>query len=469
MLRQPARLRRFLLGISQIDLTTPFRCVYRTLFRCERDGQVSLIRFKQPWFLLPCLAALIWYFFSATPATAVAATTLNGLLILSYIWARHIACHTSARRKLKYSAFQVYDELEEEILLENTGLLPILWAHFRDQSTLPGHDITSVRASTANNSITWSAKTICTRRGVFQLGPLLVSMGDPFNLFGVEQTYPHTEEVIVYPPLAQLPSDVLPQTTALGDQRKLRQALPAETINAFTTRPYIPGDPLRRLHWPRTAREGEPYVKIFEPESSGNIWLVPDFDAAVQLGEGDESTSEVLATLLAAISNRLLREHLAVGLFAWTDVQRIVLPRRGQPHHWNLLRGIAPLQPVTSRPLPLVVQAALGLTSARDLLIVVTPSLNIQWAQCPAQRSLMAILLDPAPFSGPAGAAQSALQLRARGIPTRILHRDEIKPIRAAYGPLSRWEFKVLSTGRVVVQQAPQQTPGMRPGARRSS
>ena len=451
------RLRQVLEKTSLSSLSRLIQNFCHGLFHFDQNGETTTIRFDHPWLFLPCIAGILWYAFAPSPATAAVTATLNTLVFLSYLWTRHIARHTRASRKLRTCVFQVGDELEEEILLENTGFLPILWAHFRDQSSLPGHDITSVRSSTANASITWTANTVCTRRGVFHLGPLQVDMSDPFGIFSVHQTYPQSEEVIVYPPLARMPENILPQTVTRGDQRKLRQAMPAETINAFTTRPYLPGDPLRRMHWPRTAHQSEPYVKIFEPESSASVWLVPDFNAAVQAGEGAESTSEMLAILLASISNRLLREHQAVGLFAWTDQQHILLPRRGQVHHWNILKAIAPLQPETRRPFAQVVNAILQFASARDMLILITPSLQTEWALSIPQRSLIALLLDPEPFGGASGVSQTAMQLRERAIPTRILQRDEIQPICAAYGPLSRWEFKVLSTGRVVVQHSPQQ------------
>lgn len=436
---------------------------WKELTRFELNGNISIIKLNYPWILLACLGSFIWYIFSHSPSTAALTTVLNGLFISSYIWVRHIASHSNAERKLKYTAFQVHDELEEVITLHNSGFLPVIWAEFHDRSTLPDHDITSVRASTANNSIQWTAKTICKQRGVFNLGPLQISMRDPIGLFSIEQTCSQIEEIIIYPQLANLPENILPDTTSIGDQRKLRQALPAETINAFTTRPYIPGDPLRRLHWPRTARENEPYVKIFEPESSGNIWLIPDFNALAQVGHGAESSSEYMATLLASLSNRLLRENMAVGLFSWTDNQTIVIPRPGRPHHWNLLKAIAPLQADQERPFTEVIRTALTLTSARDLIIAITPALDTRWANLPLQRNLMAILLDPEPFSGKPGISKTAYHLRAKGIPTRILLRDEIQPIQAAYGPLSRWEFLVLSSGKVIVQQRPHQTPLQQP------
>jgi len=163
---------------------------------------------------------------------------------------------------------------------------------------------------------------------------------------------------------------------------------------------------------------------------------------------------------------RLLREHMAVGMFAWTDRQSIVLPRRGKPHHWILLKAIAPLQPTDNRSLAQVVRTALTLTSARDLLIIVTPSLNTDWANLQSPRNLMTLLLDPQSFSGESGANKAAQHLQARNIPTRILQRDEIQPLQGAYGPLNRWEFVVLGTGRVIVRQKPHRMPlsqGLKP------
>ena len=437
----------------------PLRLRWKALFEFEKEGAISVIRLNTPWLVVVCLGLLIWYCFTFNPATAAIAAVVNGLLLINYLWARHIARHTSAQRKLKYSAFQVHDELEEEITLINTGLLPILWAQFQDNSTLPGHNITSVRASLANSSITWIAKTICKQRGVFTLGPLTILMSDPIGIFTIEQRILHTEEVVIYPQLARLPENILPQTRSVGDRSKLHQALPAETINAFSTREYVPGDPLRRLHWPRTARENKPFVKIFEPEASGNIWLIPDYDAAVQVGQGIDSSGEVMATLLASLSLRLLREHMSVGMFASTDRQTIVLPRGGRPHHWNLLKAIAPLQPTDNRPFAQVVRTALPLTSARDLIIIITPSLNTDWANLQSQRNLMTLLLDPQSFSGDSGATKAAQHLQARNIPTRIIQREEIQPLQGAYGPLNRWEFVVLGTGRVIVRQMPHRTP----------
>ena len=70
-----------------------------------------------------------------------------------------------------------------------------------------------------------------------------------------------------------------------GEERPLHQPLRAETQDAFTARPYQPGDPLRHIHWPITARHDAPYVKVFEPEDASTVWLLADLDAAAHRPE----------------------------------------------------------------------------------------------------------------------------------------------------------------------------------------
>ena len=448
------------------------RCTQRLsrLWSFTRENCVITIRVNQK--LLPFLfvLSLIWYITSPTAVPASLFVGLGSFLGLSFLWARIMALSVSAKRTLQYAAFQVGDELGEIISLENNSLLPVLWAEFRDQSDIPGYQVTGVRGSSASSSIQWRAHTICSQRGVFMLGPWQLKLGDPFGIFEVNQTYTQSHEILVYPPLAEIPTHLLPHNAAFGDNRPLRQPLAAETITATTTRPYQPGDPLRHIHWRTTARRDENYVKVFEPEALSNIWLIPDFDASVHIGEGDESTVETMVILLAALSDLLLNEHLIVGMYAHTQAPHIVSPRRGKAHVWSLLRAIAPLQPA-QHDLTKTLAEVQSLASERDMFIVITPSLNTDWARkiryFQQLTKVNALLLDPLSFGG-RGDARSILPLLAEmGIPARVVRRGDIRPIQASYGALRRWEFKTLSTGSVILRQTPREVlQGPRPEAR---
>lgn len=447
----------------------------RRLWRFEYPGGETIIELRHPLALIAFGIGLVWYIFSPIPEVVMGVGAMGGLALISYLWARSMALNVTAHRKLRYSAYQVGDELEETIAVTNCSSLPVLWAEFIDRSNIPGYTVSSVRAVDLRGSLQWRAHTVCQQRGVYALGPWELLIGEPFNLFQVRMRHFERKEIMVYPPLAPLPSFLLPHSSAVGSHRPLRQPLPAETINAAATRPLVPGDELRRVHWPTTARKLEPFVKVFEPEASSTVWLAPDFDAAVQVGAGPKSTVEVTIILVASLASQLLQERLAVGLFTLAEHPVTLLPQPNKAHLWSVLRTLAPLQAVSGRPFAETLSQAHSLVSPQDLLIAITPSQDPEWARSLSltftqgragayRRRAQALLLDPASFLPPGVAAPGRqksgrllAELAALGISASIIRCEDVRPVLGAHGALRRWEFTTLGTGRVIVRQAPRE------------
>lgn len=417
----------------------------------------------QSWLPFPFfLAVLLWYLAAPSPVSMMSAVTLGGLILASFLWARQAALHVRGRRKLRFAAMQVGDELEEQITLWNRSPLPVLWAEFIDRSSIPGYTVSSARAAGPYSQVEWRAHTVCTRRGVYNLGPWELRTGEPFGLFLVRQVNLQFQEILVYPPLAELPNHLLAHLGAMGRHRPLNQPLRAETIVSNTVRAYVPGDPLRHIHWPTTARRVDPFVKVFAPEAASNIWLVPDFDLNGHVGEGDLSSVEVMVTVVASLAAALLQQNLSVGLLASSDVEKIVLPRQGYSHLWSILRALVPLQAAPDHSLAGVLRRAKTLLGANDLLALVTPSLSPEWV-APLRRDSRSrggsrsevVLLDPRSFGGDAPADDFLRFLLDQGLTAHLLRRDDVRMISGSYGEISRWEFAVLGTGRVITRKSP--------------
>lgn len=439
----------------------------RIVWRSESETLRTTIEIQQWMPFAAFLVALVWYIASPSGVVLMAAVTLGGLVIFAYLWARAMARGVRGQRKLRFAAMQVGDELEEQISLDNKTALPVLWAEYVDRSNIPGYTVSSARAADANSLIEWRAHTICTRRGVFNLGPWEMRIGEPFGILLVRQTYLQHQEILVYPPLAVMPERILPHRGAMGDHRPLNQPLRAETISSTSVRPYSPGDPLRHIHWRTTARHVDPYVKQFSPEAASNVWLVPDFDARVHLGAGDESSLETMVTAAASLAAELLQQNLAVGMVASANQESVVLPRQGPSHLWAILQALSPLELSPEVTLEKTLAHSSGLISGNDLFIVITPSLQAAWVGALRRLSRSrgsagrgeVVLLDAASFGAPAGAGPSADQflslLLEQGIVASVLRRDDIRVISGTYGEISRWEFSVSGTGRAVAKRAP--------------
>jgi uncharacterized protein (DUF58 family) len=457
------------------------------LWYFEEYHSKTRIYLVQPIILLVFVLVFAWYILFPTNVAVVGSVGLGGILVVSFLWARMMATQVECNRKLRYTAFQVGDELEEQIRMKNSSDLPVLWAEFIDHSRIPGYTVTSVQAAGIKLTQEWRAETICQKRGVFTLGPWEVIIGEPFGIFKVKKQYMDQSEIIVYPPLATLPTGILPKSKAVGTQNPLNQPIRAETIISNTTRPYATGDSLRRIHWRTSAHHQGLFVKVFEPEAASSVWIVPDFDAAVHVGEGVDSSLEMMVILVASLASDLLKSRLGVGLFLNsalpgdpTSMPRTILPRYGPAHIWTILRALAPVEAASDRPFSQTLTLAHNLLANQDMLIAVTPSSSKSWGK--TLKGLIrnrlssqhipsfarAIFLDPASFIvhaqeqaslprpiSESNADEISSYLAALGISCSVIRKQDIKPTAGVHGKIRRWEFKTLGTGRVVVRQAP--------------
>ena len=433
------------------------------------DGK-AVIEIRQPLLVWLLIGLFLLYIFVPKAMVVICLVTLLGICICSYFWVRYQVMHIHAQRKLLFAAVQVGDELEENIQITNNGILPVLWIAIEDNSDFPAYSIRSVRAVDAQSKTTWRYHLTCKQRGIFSLGPWHWISSDPFGIFYLRRSHIHTQQMVVYPPLALLPDSLLPIGRQVGELRPLNQPLAAETILATHTRPFQPGDPLRRVHWRTTAHHGSPYIKIFDPEAASRVWLIPDLDAKVHsnhskdLDEWQDSSEENMILLLSALASQLLQDHRAVGLFAGSESDRIVLPQRGPAHFWTILAALTPLHATQTQTFAWTLQQAASLISVQDLIIAVTPSLEINWMITLAHlthgyggNSAWSFLLDPKSF-GMTGEVQMAQESAlAMGITARIVRRGDILMQSGGMGALRRWEFKTLGTGKVVVRNAPRQ------------
>jgi uncharacterized protein (DUF58 family) len=436
-------------------LTPPWRVV--RFHRTECEASVVL---RAPLVPLALAGFLLAAAVRPTPFALTGAAFSASVLLLTLAWSVTMAVRTTTRRILRFTAVQVGDHLEELLQLENRSPLPVIYAEVIDHSGMPGYAAHGIRVVDPRRTQAWRLHTTCTRRGVYPLGRWEVRFGDPLGVFEARQVYRHDQEVTVCPPLALLPTRRFSLRRTLGDRLTLRQPLPSNTTIAMSTRPYATGDPASRIHWRTSARHDEIFVRQFDPEASSVVWLILDLDQTVHVGEGDSSSLESMIIAGATLASQLLMDHQAVGLLCGGDASGIVSPRPGPEHLWTILRALATAAP-SQTPLGSRLAQAAAVTTARDSAVILTPSLDPSWLEqatalgARTHGGAAAWLLDPASFGGRGEAAAMAWLLNERGIPADVLRQADIQPIWGAFGPLRRWEFRTLATGRVVPSRTP--------------
>lgn len=434
------------------------------------------IRATQPWALAPgpllLLLALAapyrWLFFLAYAYLM--------LSVAVYWWTRHIGPRLRLHRSLRSEWAQVGDSLEEEWELANESRLPALWVEIDDASTVPGYTGRRVASAEGRERRRWTTSAVCTRRGVYTLGPLQARTADPLGIFNYEWREGGARQIVVYPPLARLAGVELPWGRRGGAARAdLLQQHATPSVGGL--REYVPGDMPSHIHWPTVARTNRLMVKEFDQERAGALWIALDLWTAAY-APGAPATSEPehsalqssalppapaiqpwdtpleLAVVLAAsLAAQALSDGRMVGLLADDGRRRMLQPGRGPRQLWRILEELVDAQAAGALPLGEVIRqgrASRAVQNDGAALAVVTPALDGAWLPALAewQRGRPGAVM--ALFIAPATTTTSAIeaQLATIGATSRVFRVGHALPLLNP--PRPRATMRISPLGRVM-------------------
>ena len=240
---------------------------------------------------------------------------IGSVVLLSYFWTRHAIRNIRMRRRLQTKWATVGDLIEEEFELVNTSRLPVLVIEIEDHSELPGYQASVAESLGGLQTKRWRTRGTAGRRGFFSLGPADLRVGDPFGFFTAERRDDRKIDVVVYPPISVMSDVEIPAGAMVGTSRSSIRTHQV-TSDAGGIREFQPGDPLKRIHWPSTARRDELLVKEFDLEPTASLWIALDLERSVQAGYGDESTEEYGVKIVSSLAYQLVRDNKSVGFIA---------------------------------------------------------------------------------------------------------------------------------------------------------
>jgi uncharacterized protein (DUF58 family) len=384
---------------------------------------------------------------------------LTGLILIALFWSRDLGRGLAGWRRLRFGWVAVGDRLEEEFALINRSSLPALWVEIRDESDMPGYRAAAVRAVGAGDRTRWRQASVCRRRGQYHLGPWEMITGDPFGIFRVIRRYEDRQEIIIHPPIHNLLPIPLPPGRSDGRTRSRERSWQA-TVNAAAVREYHNADPLHWIHWPTTARKDHFYVRQFEQDAAGDIWLVLDCLQSDQLGEGADSTEEHAVLIAASLAARALDETRGVGLAAFGREPQIVLPGLGQGQQWRILRSLALLQCDGDIDLSRSLRELNGIARRDSAVILITPAAGSHWLaelNNLARRGIEChvVLLDRPSFGGEGHSEGLRRALLLLGFNCQIIERGAIGRPLVEADQHGFWEFKITGTGKAVAVRRP--------------
>src|SRR5262245_4271401 len=254
------------------------------------------------------------------------------LEVVHALWARAGLRDVRYTRRIEGRRAAFGDELPMQIEVWNRRRLPLPWLRADDEASTgvvvrerdladgaePGVEVLR-NAWTLRpwERVVRRFHVSADRRGVFRIGPVDLSIGDPFARRAASDLRPEVATFLVWP--RTIPTTEIEPPDRWGDLDRAQHGLAEDPSRFAGVRPYAAGDPMRRIHARTSARIGRPMTKRFEPSREREVLIALDVQtvdgAAWEAGFGSDET-ESLYVVAGSIARTLGLRRVAFGLMA---------------------------------------------------------------------------------------------------------------------------------------------------------
>lgn len=285
------------------------------------------------------------------------------ILVFSYIWGNFSINGIQVERHIREERVEFGQYIFETITVINDSTLPKIWLELQDMSdfssAVASRVITHMGRKTRQS---FSAITAANKRGIYGLGPTRVFASDIFGIFYVEKILPVKKTLLVTP----LVIEVQKPTRAYGyitGGKPTRKRIAEETVYPSSVREYQPGDPLKRIHWPSTARTNRFMVKEYDFNPQTSVVFFINASSQIHWQEKThhkrqhpwvlenrnekhlpKSSMDYLATIAASLARYYIHQGLMVGLYSNDRMGISLTPDRNERQYLRILESLAMIQ-----------------------------------------------------------------------------------------------------------------------------
>lgn len=330
--------------------------------------------------------------FVGVPIAVVLGIVVLLLETIRAVWTRYGLRGVTYRRTLDADRTTWGDEIPMTVEVWNRKRLPLAWLRADDDASFgvvvrERELVDSSRGSGALRNV-WTLAPFervtrrfhvgAERRGVYDLGPIDLAVGDLFARQAAVEERDDRTRFIVRP--RTVGTSGIERPDQWGGTERAKAGLTEDPSRFAGVRPYAPGDPLRRIHPRASARIGAPMTKRFEPSRDRELLIVLD----VQTEHGpaweltyDADDVEALYVVAASIARALARERAAFGIaaagFSGAETRFATVPvssAGGQAE--RVLDLLARLSPHASAPFERLLALVRRIARPGTTLLVVT-------------------------------------------------------------------------------------------------
>jgi len=371
-----------------------------------------------------------WIF--GSPVLAPAAAGLVLVVPLSWLWIRLTRRRMSAHRSWYAHRVVEGDDVRIELRVEPTSRIPLPVVVVRERIGRLGERGVELRRVGGAYRGAYDLRRV--PRGHHRFEPMRLSLSDPWGFAHATVEIAEVGALFVQPRLVALERLFSDAGSALaGDSRSSPR--PGGGFDVHGVRQHEPGESLRTVHWPSTARTGTLMVKEFDDSARDEIAVLLDGNEAGAAGVPPDSAFDAAvraagSILLAHVRRR--RRAVLVLNAAGTQTQTVA-----EGVEWDrTLALLAAAEPNARIPAAaLLADGADAATRARELVVVtphLAPALVSRLLERAGSRGPVAVVVvDASTFAGSPPDAQTeaqAIRLRAAGVAAAVLrYGDDLR------------------------------------------
>ncbi|MCX8065968.1 MAG: DUF58 domain-containing protein [Candidatus Hydrogenedentes bacterium] len=271
--------------------------------------------FRWFWIVLTTLVLALGYAISS-PYMVYSLYVFLFVLIFSYILSNFWISFVVTARKVEPLILNEGEDAEVVVFIRNKSWFPVPWIYVEDfvppYAEVSG-EYKKLFFLRGNEMRLLSYRLRFPRRGYFRIGPLVMETGDFFGLQKHFRSGETQEYVTVLPSVVYIKSFQVSTRRPHGPVR-VSNKIYEDPTRIYGVRDYIPGDPIKSIHWKASAKLGSLQVKTNEPATVLGATLILDLFEDDYYPQTREERIELAITTTASISYLLYLSGEPVGL-----------------------------------------------------------------------------------------------------------------------------------------------------------
>jgi uncharacterized protein (DUF58 family) len=231
------------------------------------------------------------------------------VLAIGYAWPSIAIRGLSARLRFFESRVREGDRVHAAVTITNSWPWPV-WG-ISLEADIGGTASVALASIAGRSTAEFEWTPVAGRRGEHPSGAPVLATGFPFGLRMARRSIAVERPLVVWPRSVSLETLLDAAETRPSDDRFSETRI-GESGDNSGTRPFRPGDSLRRVHWAQTARCGQMVVSERQAPTLSAVRVVFDPEARLHEGNGAESTLEATIRIVASICEAYHREQAIV-------------------------------------------------------------------------------------------------------------------------------------------------------------